>query len=335
MKQLSPQQIHDESANRLYVPSISYHDELRLIRYYCTFISVVCHHLDLTQLTQHTSIYLYQYSTISYLPYHQHRHIDIIQSAIYLACKLTESNKRIRDIINVTHRLLHLNNNLPYQSINSTQYWSHRDTVIHYEQILLRCINYSIDGIVSPQQYVLHIARDLECSLSITQLSHCICNDSLYTILPVLYKSELIACTSIYIATEILNESIQLPYNTKSLYSEWWEYYSCTRSDIESISTYIIDLYDIYYSDIYTIGYDIELLTQQILNGTAPSIQQSQHLSPRLTPLHTPSTPIDTQNSNTLKQQQRQSTINNVPTFNLNDTTPQRNSKPVDHNDEA
>jgi hypothetical protein len=214
-------------------------------------------------------------------------------ACILLSSKVEEHSRRVRDIMNVLYRLCYPS--LAALSI-SPLYWQFKDNVLRFEQLLLRVINFETI-LIHPQHYILHFAREIECSEELTSIAFYICNDSLLTTLILQYSSSAIACSAIYLAAEFIGETINLrSIAQSSSNSEWWEYFSCSRIEIEDCSHQLLELYEL--SDNYNNSNE-SCSTPGLTIATQPT---PKFIRKSLAPLTPPTlvSPATSSNNNTL-----------------------------------
>ena len=90
----------------------------------------------------------------------------------------------------------------------SPLFWDLKEEVLRFEQKLLRVLAFHC-RIVHPQQYVLHIAREIEASEELCRMAFYMANDTARTTLCLQYAPHAIACACIYLAAEMSQEQIR------------------------------------------------------------------------------------------------------------------------------
>ncbi|GAB5365405.1 hypothetical protein AAMO2058_001054900 [Amorphochlora amoebiformis] len=126
------------------------------------------------------------------------------QTCLFIASKVEETSRRVRDILNTTYRL----QNPEKKPLQVTQeYWNMKEDVVLHEQICLRVLGYNLTS-RHPHHYVLHFLKDLDGTEELGILAWSLLNDSLRTTLCLQYAPESIACASIYLAAEMMNYQV-------------------------------------------------------------------------------------------------------------------------------
>ena len=225
---------------------LSIQGEKRVRGLYITLIMKAGRLLELPNLTIATAcVYWHRFFSLhSFLVYHPSL---CAAGAIFLASKVEENNRRVRDIINVVHRvefmrpILPTHMSTPTHPIHATSpspaststgsspgpttrtiattakdeplqvsqlFWDLKDEVLRFEQKLLRVLNFEMK-IYHPHLYILHFARELECSEEVCRCAYYLANDSLRSTLCLQYPPNAIACACIYLSSEMMSESIR------------------------------------------------------------------------------------------------------------------------------
>jgi len=181
----------------------------------------------------------------------------VAAAALFLAAKVEEQGRRVRDVINVIYRAEHASaaayglQNMQQTQQGGAQYapqayasplhpgagasgaapaprppapapvvddgcslqvtplfWELKEEVLRVEQHLLRVLGFGV-RVAHPQQYVLHLARTLECSAELARLAFYIANDSARSSLCLQYPAATIAAGCIFVAAEMAQEQIR------------------------------------------------------------------------------------------------------------------------------
>lgn len=167
---------------------------------------------------------------------------------LYLASNVEEESLRLRDVINVCHRVAN-----PHEEpldVDS-RYWSLKESLIQTELFIMRVLSFRVI-VEHPHKYLMHFLKSLYDWLdkSVTTkfpIAHwcwAILNDSYHSsTLCIDYKPQLLAVSIIYIVLSIYK--IQVPYNDVARV-KWWEALveSADIKSIEEIGMKVMDLYE-------------------------------------------------------------------------------------------
>jgi len=147
----------------------------------------------------------------------------IAMSSLFIACKVEESHRRIRDIINAFHRL---RSPLPLGYI-SEEYIRSRAKLIETEMIILKALGFH----VQPTHAVLLLAnylRALDLSPKVGQLAINYLNDCYYGPAPLFFELPVQACAAI---------SLSLRAHRTNLPDGWWLVFDVEESALKECVT--------------------------------------------------------------------------------------------------
>jgi len=199
--------------------------------------------LKFPQITTVTSIVFFHrfFSRRSLATYDRY---VIATTCLYLAAKVAESPRKIRDIINVA--FLILNN----QTLKiSSEYWDLKDVVVKMESVVLRTLAFHLT-VEHPHHYLFNYLKAIEGD-QLAQPAWSILKDSYCTTICLQYAPNVIATSCIYLAAKFSNYHIidgeKMP---------WWMVFEAKMEEIDDICNRIIDLYE---SD----------LQEEVYNGTS------------------------------------------------------------------
>jgi cyclin T len=207
--------------------------EVQLRRNTCAFLQEAGMKLGLPQLTIATAIVFFHrfYATRKFSEYDRY---IIATTCLFLAGKVEETPKKIRDIIAVTDMLRHKDKKL---DLESPEFWALRDNILTHELIVLQTIAFDMT-IEHPYKYLLMYVKQIQGNRNLAQVAWNFVNDSLRTTLCLQFKPQLIASAAIYLASKFLK--YPLPEGSKP----WWEVFNAKIEDLEEISNQILDLYE-------------------------------------------------------------------------------------------
>jgi hypothetical protein len=168
-----------------------------------------------------------------------HALIEIVLGALFLACKIEETSRKMRDIINVIDYLIKYKRDLPFTplSIYSEQYYNFKDSMIRGEILILRQLGFNVQ-VELPYGLLVNYLKALNLSdaSSLPQLAWNYLNDGLRTKIYVAYDLPTLACGVIFLACRTCE--IPMPESPP-----WWELFGAELEDIEQIANHILRLY--------------------------------------------------------------------------------------------
>lgn len=203
------------------------------------FIVQVGSHLKLPQMTvTAASTFLHRF----YLRYSlkRYHYYDMGATCLFLATKVEETNRRLRDVAVACTKIASKNPKLIVDE-QSKDYWRWRDIILLNEDILLEalCFDMSLD---SPYSLLSNYVDKLGVS-HLSALKKCawaFVNDSCRTTLCVMFPTNVISAAAIYWASKYTKNDIPtLPQD-----SCWWDLISVDKSDIKEACNIMADLYE-------------------------------------------------------------------------------------------
>ncbi|CAH8635239.1 unnamed protein product [Heterobilharzia americana] len=193
--------------------------------------------LRLPQVAMATAQVLYQrffYSKSFVRHFYEH----YAMACIFLAAKLEESPRRIRDVINVFHHIRQVREKkTPTPVILDQSYSNLKNQIIKAERRVLKELGFCVHAKHPHKLVICYLqALDHEGNKSLVQTAWNYMNDSLRTDMFVRYLPEAIACGCIYLASCRLN--IPLPRHPA-----WWEMFSVSEESVNEIALCLLRLY--------------------------------------------------------------------------------------------
>ncbi|XP_057303977.1 cyclin-L2-like [Hydractinia symbiolongicarpus] len=160
-------------------------------------------------------------------------------AAIFLAAKIEESPRRIRDVINVYE---HVKQNMlkkpcvPMDFLGN-HYYNLKNAVIKAERIILKVLGFCVH-VKHPHKIIITYLQilDLEKNANLARTAWNYMNDGLRTDVFVRFSPDIIACACIFLAARTIK--INLP-----LRPPWWQLFDAPYEDIEDIALSILRLY--------------------------------------------------------------------------------------------
>eukprot|EP01080_Neovahlkampfia_damariscottae_P003170 gene3170-5486_t len=153
-------------------------------------------------------------------------------TSLFLAGKISENLRRLRDILNVYRKII-FPNKLPLH-ITEDKYFDLKDSLSELEAKLLRCLNFNLE-IDLPYQYFFNYAHFLRINEGLTQLGYDIINDSFRGSICLEYEPHEISCAAIYLASKLLKQEIKTP--SKDFF--WYEIFGTRKERLEKLANEI------------------------------------------------------------------------------------------------
>ncbi|XP_056652016.1 cyclin-L2 isoform X1 [Monodelphis domestica] len=203
----------------------------------CELIQAAGILLRLPQVAMATGQVLFQrfFYTKSFVK-HSMEHVSM--ACVHLASKIEEAPRRIRDVINVFHRLRHLREKKkPVPLLLDQDYVNLKNQIIKAERRVLKELGFCVH-VKHPHKIIVMYLQVLECERNqhLVQTSWNYMNDSLRTDVFVRFQPESIACACIYLAARTLE--IPLPNRP-----HWFLLFGASEEEIQEICFKILLLY--------------------------------------------------------------------------------------------
>ncbi|MEE6483973.1 hypothetical protein FKM82_013708 [Ascaphus truei] len=193
--------------------------------------------LRLPQVAMATGQVLFQrfFYTKSFVK-HSMEHVSM--ACVHLASKIEEAPRRIRDVINVFHRLRQLREKRkPAPLLLDQDYVNLKNQIIKAERRVLKELGFCVH-VKHPHKIIVMYLQVLGCEHNkhLVQTSWNYMNDSLRTDVFVRFSPETIACACIYLAARTLE--ISLPNRP-----HWFVLFGSSEEDIKEICFQFLRLY--------------------------------------------------------------------------------------------
>ncbi|CEG47564.1 ania-6a type cyclin [Plasmopara halstedii] len=164
-------------------------------------------------------------------------------SCLFLAAKVEEKPKRIKDVVSVFYAMYRRRkwhcSTVAQQlvDLDGATFSQWRMWLIMVERQVLIDLGFSIYSITEhPHKYVLYYVKVLDGRSALAQQAWGYINDSLRTDLCVRYKAQAIACAAIFLASRFLK--VALPENPP-----WYKLFDVNKSQLYAVSIVIMGLY--------------------------------------------------------------------------------------------
>ncbi|ORX89340.1 cyclin-like protein, partial [Basidiobolus meristosporus CBS 931.73] len=164
---------------------------------------------------------------------------DLAMGALFLASKVEESPRKIKDIINVFHYLSKRFRKLDTKPMEaySNEFYVMKKGLLQAEMLILTKLAFNVQ-VQLPYGMLINYIRSLELTNhpEVPQMAWNYLNDSLRTNIYVCYQPPTIACSMVFLAARTC--AVKLP-----LSPPWWEVFDTTLEDMEHIAALVLDLY--------------------------------------------------------------------------------------------
>ncbi|XP_058530205.1 cyclin-L2 isoform X3 [Ochotona princeps] len=218
----------------------------------CELIQAAGILLRLPQVAMATGQVLFQrfFYTKSFVK-HSMEHVSM--ACVHLASKIEEAPRRIRDVVNVFHRLRHLREKRkPVPMLLDQDYVGLKNQVIKAERRVLKELGFCVH-VKHPHKIIVVYLQVLECERNqqLVQTAWNYMNDSLRTDVFVRFHPESIACACICLAARTLE--IPLPNRP-----HWFLLFGATEEEIQEICIKILQLYTRRKADLTQLEAEVE-----------------------------------------------------------------------------
>ncbi|KAI9907991.1 hypothetical protein PsorP6_003491 [Peronosclerospora sorghi] len=164
-------------------------------------------------------------------------------SCLFLAAKVEENPKRIKEVISVFYAMFRRrkwNRSMVTQQLidlDGGTFSQWRKWLIMVERQVLIDLGFSVYNVTEhPHKYVLYYVKVLDGSSKLAQQAWGYINDSLRIDLCVRYKAQVIACAAIFLASRF--QAVALPENPS-----WYSLFDVEKSQMYEVSVVIMQLY--------------------------------------------------------------------------------------------
>ncbi|KAM5141573.1 cyclin-L2 [Mantella aurantiaca] len=232
--------------------------------------------LRLPQVAMATGQVLFQrfFYSKSYVK-HSMEHVSM--ACLHLASKIEEAPRRIRDVINVIHRLRQIREKQkPAPMVLDQDYVNLKNQIIKAERRILKELGFCVH-VKHPHKIIVMYLQVLECERNkhLVQTSWNYMNDSLRTDVFVRFNPETIACACIYLAARTLE--ISLPNRP-----HWFLLFGAAEEEIREICVQILKLYSRKKADLTVLESKVEKRKLQIEEAKAKAKGLLPEGTPRL-----------------------------------------------------
>ena len=207
----------------------------------------------------------------------------VAMAALFLAAKVEEQPRRMRDVINVCYHAKLRRQGKASKPIvlGGNLYAVWKGALIRTERVILKELGFSVYNLTQhPHKFILNYVRTLvapgQDAAALAQTAWAYLNDSLRLDLCVRYSAESIACASIYLAAR--STGFALPKSVP-----WHAVFNTSRAEMHDIAEEMLTLYDSSGSDSAgSGGCDGVAAAQSSSSANASSSTSAMDAGPRL-----------------------------------------------------
>ena len=153
-------------------------------------------------------------------------------TCLFLAGKVEETPKKLRDVIRVAYKL-----RFNEEPRDEKTYFQVKEQILIHERKVLQIIAFDLT-VVHPYKELISMAKAVNGSNQLAQCAWNFVNDSLRMTLCLQYRPKEIAAGVLYLATKYLKMDLNA-----SLPQPWWDIVGVPVSVMKTISTAILDMY--------------------------------------------------------------------------------------------
>lgn len=164
-------------------------------------------------------------------------------ACLFLATKVEERPKRIKDVLSVFYALYQRRKwgqtrpKHQLLDLEGATYCLWRDWMVLVERQILIDLGFSVYNVMEhPHKYILYYIKIVGGSKALAQKAWGYINDSLRIDLCVRFRSEVIACAAIFLASRVLH--VKLPDDP-----HWYALFDVEKRELHEVSTAIMELY--------------------------------------------------------------------------------------------
>ena len=208
------------------------------------FITQVGILLKLPQLTLATaSVYLHRFFMRHAMVQNNkpgYHHYSVAATAIFLATKVEENYRKMRELVVACCRVAQKQPNLVVDE-QSKEYWKWRDTILHNEDLLLEALCFDLQ-LEQPHRILLDLMRfyDIQENKQLRNASWAFVNDSLITTLCLQLSPRVIAGSALYMGVKVAG--VALPDDERG--RSWWEQLGIDLRDIQRGCNLLAEVYE-------------------------------------------------------------------------------------------
>ncbi|CAI9098524.1 OLC1v1035189C1 [Oldenlandia corymbosa var. corymbosa] len=236
----SRKEIEENSPSRR--DGIDLKKETFLRKSYCTFLRDLGVKLKVPQLTISTAI-IFCHRFFLRQSHSKHDRMIIATACIFLAGKVEESPRPLKDVILVSYEIIHKKDPQAVKRIKQDEkvYEAQKRIILLAEFSVLGTLGFDLN-VLNPYKPLVQAMKKFKVGHnSFVQVAWNFVNDGLHTSLCLQFKPQHIAAGAIFLAAKFLK--VKLPSSSGEKF--WWqEYFDVTPRQLEEVSNQMLELYE-------------------------------------------------------------------------------------------
>ncbi len=154
---------------------------------------------------------------------------DISPACLFIAIKLSDTYRKLRDVIQVCAKKAAKNDNLDV-SEGSKDFLVWKNNILFFEEIVLEALCFDLD-IELPHPIALHLLKEWNAPKEMAKSVYNYCHDAMSTTIPLQHSTRTIAAAAIYAADKDQEKSCLKP--------NWWMDLGVSESSLKYLSKHI------------------------------------------------------------------------------------------------
>jgi cyclin T len=210
------------------------------------YIQHVGQRLRMPQLTIATAIVFYHRFYLNN-SYEQYDRFVIANTCLFLAGKVEETPKKLKDVVIESYKAQHQKQDEPHVVVpgeSSKEFWEIKEHVLVSERILLQSLGFDL-SVEHPYRPLLAYVKSIQGTRELAQVAWNFTNDSLKSAVVVLgFAPRAIAAAAVSLAAQYVQQGESaLPRCGPNKELPWYTAFKVEHASVESIKEQIIEMY--------------------------------------------------------------------------------------------
>eukprot|EP00316_Scyphosphaera_apsteinii_P015717 CAMPEP_0119305206 /NCGR_PEP_ID=MMETSP1333-20130426/6249_1 /TAXON_ID=418940 /ORGANISM="Scyphosphaera apsteinii, Strain RCC1455" /LENGTH=399 /DNA_ID=CAMNT_0007308235 /DNA_START=26 /DNA_END=1225 /DNA_ORIENTATION=+ len=212
----------------------------------CAFLQQSGQKLRLPQLTIATAIVFY-HRFFAHKSYQAFDRFSIATTCLFLASKVEETPKKLKNIVSATYAVQHANNpdNKPEKlDPESHEFFEMKEKILISERILLQTLGFDLT-VEHAYRPLLAYVKSIQGTRDLAQIAWNFINDSLRTTICLQYAPRCVSAAAVYLAAEYLSGRQKQPYVLPPHEGgNWYDAFQVSEEDFQDVAKQIMELYE-------------------------------------------------------------------------------------------